>query len=330
MNRVSTQGSYQTALLNLYAAQSRMQDAQNRIGTEKVATDLEGFGRSSETLTALKSSQARIQRFIDTGETVQARLVTQDLGLLQIGSGIEVAREAIANGLAAGRVEGVMQAFEDAFQTAQSGLNMQHQGRYVFAGGNVEIAPVGVDTLAELAAAPSVDAAFTDDGLKSPSRLDEGTSLDTGFLASELGADVFQIMRDVQQYQNGTAVTITEPGPPPVTTTYTPDADPSRRISGQPSEDVKTFLSAQLARLDRALVKVTDETARNGNMQNRVDAILTSQEQQKLSLTELVGSKTDADLAQAAVDLKLSEVAIQASAQVINTLRQTSLLNFLN
>ena len=39
MTRVSTQGNYNTALLNLFSAQSRMQDAQNRIGTQIVLND---------------------------------------------------------------------------------------------------------------------------------------------------------------------------------------------------------------------------------------------------------------------------------------------------
>ena len=48
------------------------------------------------------------------------------------------------------------------------------------------------------------------------------------------------------------------------------------------------------------------------------------------SLDELVSNRTDADMAKAVTDLQLSQVAIQASAQVINQLRQVSLLNFLS
>ena len=70
--------------------------------------------------------------------------------------------------------------------------------------------------------------------------------------------------------------------------------------------------------------------ARNGAMQNRVDAILKSQTEQKTSLDELLSTKTDADMAQAITDLQLSQVAIQASAQVISQLSQVSLLNYLN
>ena len=72
MNRVATFGNYQSALLDLMKAQTRAADAQERVSTQKNATDLTGFGRQSETLTALKGAQSRIQGFIDTSKAVSA------------------------------------------------------------------------------------------------------------------------------------------------------------------------------------------------------------------------------------------------------------------
>jgi hypothetical protein len=85
--RVSTSGNYQSALLDLMGSQLRSQEAQRRVSTQKQATDLVGFGRSSETLTALKSAQSRIAGFIDTGEAVAARLSGQNLALGRIADG---------------------------------------------------------------------------------------------------------------------------------------------------------------------------------------------------------------------------------------------------
>ena len=305
MTRVSTYGNYQSALLDLMSAQTRAQDAQERVSTQKNATDLVGFGRGSETLTALKSSQARIQGFIDTGDVVAARLGAQDLAFSRISDGAGGARQAIADALASGRLDGLMLELQTQFQIAQDGLNTKHQGRYLFAGGNTETAPVEVMTMADLAAAPSVASTFTNDTLKQASRLDEGTTMETGFLADETGTDLFQIFRDIQIFHQTTP------------------------IDGQGTEAIKAFLTAQLSRLDAASANVTNLAARNGSMQNRVEAILKSQDEQKTSLEALVSGKTDADMAQALTDLQLSQVAIQASAQVISQLRQTSLLDFL-
>ena len=56
MSRVATFGNYQSALLDLMKAQTRAADAQERVSTQKNATDLTGFGRQSETLTAMKGA----------------------------------------------------------------------------------------------------------------------------------------------------------------------------------------------------------------------------------------------------------------------------------
>ena len=84
MTRVATFGNYQSALLDLMKAQTRAADAQERVSTQKNATDLTGFGRQSETLTALKGAQSRIVGFMDTAKAVSARLTTQNLALTQI------------------------------------------------------------------------------------------------------------------------------------------------------------------------------------------------------------------------------------------------------
>ncbi|NBB52846.1 hypothetical protein GVN24_31680 [Rhizobium sp. CRIBSB] len=305
MTRVSTYGNYQSALLDLMSAQTRAQDAQTRVSTQKNATSLTGFGRTSESLTAFKSGQARIQGFIDTGEAVAARLTSQDLAFDRIGQGVSGARQAIADALAAGRLDGLMQEMQAQFQISQDGLNSKHQGRYLFAGGNTETAPVPILALADLAAAPDAASLFANDTLRQASRLDEGTTMETGFLADEAGQAAFEVFRDIQIYHQTTP------------------------IDGSISEATRDFLSTQLARLDAAYTGVTDLAARNGSMQNRVDAIVKSQNDQKAALEELIAGKTDADMAQALTDLQLSQIAIQASAQVVSQLRDVSLLNYL-
>ena len=307
MSRISTAGNYQSALLNLMAAQTRQQDAQERISTQKIATDLTGFGRGAENITALKGAQTRVQGFLDTGEVVAARLERQDLALNQIADAIGEARATIGSVLASDSANVLILELQGQFQNIQNGLNARHQGGYLFAGADTTNAPVGVATLAELAAAPDVASAFGNDTLTPVSRLAESTSVETGYLANDVGTEIFQIFRDIQEYHAG-------PGGP---------------LTGKPSEAQKTFLTAQLSRLDAARTGVTETISRNGSLQKRVETLNTGHVAQITSLDELVAKKTDADLAQAVTDLQLSQVAVQASAQVISQLSQVSLLNFL-
>ncbi|MEH6663716.1 MAG: flagellin [Brevundimonas sp.] len=307
MTRVSTMGNYQSALLNLMSAQSRGLEAQQRISTEKVADDFAGYGRGSETLTALKSAQTRIQGFIDTGKAVAGRMTTQALAFDRIAEGADGARQAISEGLAAGRVDGLMQELQSYFQIAQEGLNAKHQGRHLFAGGDTETAPVTVSTLADLAAAPSVASVFVNDQLATVSRLDENATLQTGFLADEVGSELFEIFRDIQNYHTGAG------GP----------------IDGLVNDATRDFLTTQLGRLKDAYTGITDVAARSGSMQARVDSLLESHDNQQLALQELIAGRTDADMAKAITDLQMSQISIQASAQVISQLQSTSLLNLL-
>lgn len=309
MSRVSTLGSYNSALLNLFAAQSRQADAQQRLATEKIATDLQGFGRSSESITALRGATSRIQGFVDTGETVLARLDTQDLSLSRISDAIGTLRETIGNAIANEAGSTLLFSTETAFQEVRGGLNAEHQGKYLFSGGNSGQAPVSATTLTALNTAPSVASVFTDGTLKTNSRVSETTTLDTGFSASSVGTEVFNILNTIKTFND---TNVDGPFGPKLTAAQ------------------KTFLTGKLAELSTAGSNVVATVGRNGALYNQVEAITANNKAQSQQLEVLLGKKTDADLAQAAVDIKLSEVAIEASAQVINGLRNVSLLNFLS
>ncbi|WP_313003215.1 flagellin [Brevundimonas sp.] len=312
MTRVSTFGNYQSALLHLMSAQSRGEEAQNKVNTKKNATDLVGFGRTSETVSALKSSQTRIQGFIDTSKTVADRLASQDLGLDRVADAATAGRLAIANAIAAGRMDGLMAAMETEFKMAQDGLNMKHQGKFVFSGGAVDqqavvmpAVPAGTD-LEKLAALPAAGDVFRNDPLKQKSWLDENVTMDTGFLANEVGQELFDVFRDLQLLHQATP------------------------LEGQMTDAQKTALTTLMTRFENAAKGVVDVQSRNGAMQARVETLLESQEGRKISIDTILSGKTDANMAQAVTELEMSQIAIQASAQVISQLRQVSLLNYLS
>lgn len=308
MTRVATFGNYQSALLDLMRAQTRAADAQERVSTQKIATDLTGFGRQSETLTALKGAESRIKGFMETADAASARLTTQDLALTQIGDGVEGLRAAVGSVLATDSAGSLMLELESQFQSVRGGLTMRHQGGYIFSGAATTTSPVAIDNLAELAAAPTVASVFRNDTLKSASRVAEGTTLETGFLANEVGTETFEILRDIQIYHTG----------------------PNGPLTGKVTQVQKDFLTAQLARLEQASTRVIDKTAKTGSLANQIESVTKGHQGQLNALGELVSDRTDADMAAAITDLELSQIAIQASAQVISQLRQVSLLNFLS
>ena len=305
MNRVATFGNYQSALMHLMAAQSRGEEAQNKVNTKKNATDLVGFGRGSETISAMKSSQTRIQGFIDTAKTVADRLTTQDLAMDRVADAATAARLAIANAIAAGRLDGLMSELESQFQIAQDGLNVKHQGKYLFSGGSVDQRSVEVADLSALTALPATADAFKNDQLKQTSWLDETVTMETGFLASDIGQGLFGVFRDVQAFHQATPLT------------------------GQLTDAQRTFLTAQMNRFEAAAKGIVEIQAQNGAKQNRVETLIESQETRKISIDTILSGKTDANMAQAVTELEMAQIALQASAQVVSQLRQVSLLDYL-
>lgn len=308
MNRISTAGNYQSALLNLMSAQTRQADAQSRISTQKNATDLAGFGRGSESLTAMKAAQARVQGFVNAGEAAAARLDAQDLALTRVGDALSGAASAIGNAIANDSGVTLLLEMDNAFRDVAGGLNTRHNGDYLFSGSRADTPAVNVQTLAELTAAPDVASIFQNDQLASVSRLSEGAPTRTGLLANDVGAAVSQIFRDIQAYSDDPAT-----GP----------------LSGTLSPAQKTFLSGKLQELQAATTAVTTVTAGNGALLKQVESMTASNTAQIDSLSELVSKRTDADMAKAITDLQLAQVAIQASAQVVSQLSQVSLLNYL-
>lgn len=241
MNRVATYGNYQSALLNLMNTQAKANDAQERVSTQKNATDLVGFGRQSETLTALKGSSARLQGFLDTSNSVAARLTSQDLAMNRVGDGTEGIRSALGNAIAADTSVGLMTELEGLFQSVRGGLNTKHQGNYLFAGSSVDVEPLAAQMMSDLTPGP-LAAQFRNDTLKTASRVAEGTTLETGVLASDLGTDTLNILRDIQAFHEG----------------------PQGPLSGKLTEPQKTFLTSQLTLLEQAGKAVTEKTAITG------------------------------------------------------------------
>lgn len=312
MTRISTLNTYESALSDLQRAQSRQIKAQTQLTSEKRATDLAGYGRESETLAAFRSMSARLQGFRDTGEALEARLTTQDLALGRAADAVQGARQSIANALAAGRSDTVLLEVQGRFADLVEALNGRHQGRYLFAGARVDVPPTAVGKLADLTD-PAITTLFQNDGLKAASRLDEATTVQTGVLASEVGAAAMAAFKALQEIHES----------------LDPDGASNALDGGALRPDQETRLKGVLDAFDQAFKAITDENARTGALQNRVKATMESHVAQANALEALIQDKSGVDTAEAVTRLQQAQLAVQASAQVLSQLRGISLLDYL-
>jgi flagellar hook-associated protein 3 FlgL len=309
MNRVSTSSNYSAVLANLMAAQRRQVQAGAQVATQKLGDDLKSFARNAEMLTAMRSVHARTESFLEQNDLVADRLTTQNTALGQVADAAQGARQAIAEALATGRVDTLVEDMEAQLRNAIEGLNARHGGKYVFAGGQIDTRPMTATTLSDLTTpATTIADFFKNDDYITQAKLDDSTTVTTGVLADDVGTGIMTAFKAFQTFQETVG---------------------SGPFTGLLTDAQRTFLEGQLASWDQAYGDITNIAGRNGLIQKRVDTVKTDLSGRSDSLKEMMGGITDVDMAEAATNLQAAGIAVQAAAQVFTSLQQSSLLNLL-
>jgi flagellar hook-associated protein 3 FlgL len=306
MTRVSTSGNFGVMTNNLMRAQVLQNVAGEQVSSQKNATDLKGYAKNAEVLTAMRSSQAKVAGFLDQVTLVSNRLDIQDVAIGQVADATQDARDAIANAVASASGETMMQALTGAFGDVVQGLNTKSNGRYVFSGAKSDTQPTTATTLASLTAAPSTASLFQNDQYITSNRIDDTTSVDTGVLADGLGTSVFNAFKQVQAY-----------------------VDANGPFTGNLTTAQSDFLKSLLPTFDAVKTGLITDQAQNGQNQKRFDTAKTDLSDQADTLSTMVGGITDVDMAEAITRLESAKLAVQASAQVFASLQNSSLLNVL-
>ena len=306
MTRIATANAYSAVLDNLMAAQQRQIDAGTQVSSQKNASDLKGYAANAETLSALQSVQSSVGGYLDQSTVLSNKLSTQDLALNQLADSATGASQSIKDALASGSGDTVIQALQGFFQNAVGALNTKFDGRFLFAGGQVNTQPVSATQLSDLTAGP-MTSLFHNDKYVTSNQLDESTSIKSGFLADSVGTNLFNAFKAIEAYNQG----------------------PNGPFTGQLTTAQSTFLQSQVAAFDTEGTNLTNTAGQNGLMQNQVDAANTDLTSRQTMLTQLMGKITDVDVAKAASDLQQASFSVQAAAQVFSALKASSLLNLL-
>ncbi len=312
MTRVSTSGNFGVMTSNLMRAQVLQNIAGEQVSSQKNATDLKGYAKNAEVLTAMKTAQAKVAGFLDQTTLVANRLDVQDIGIGQVADATQEARDAVANAVAAGSAETLMQQLGGAFGDVIQGLNSKFSGRYVFAGAKSDVQPTTATKMADLTSGPptgtavSIPTLFQNDQYISSNRIDDTTSVNTGQLADRLGTGVYGVFQQVQAY-----------------------VDINGPFTGKLTQAQSDFLKGLLPTFDSVKTGLVTAQAQNGLNQKRFDTAKTDLSGQADTLSTMVGGITDVDMAEAVTRLESAKLAVQASAQVFASLQNSSLLNVL-
>ena len=305
MNRIATTQTYASAILGIQTAQQRVAQAGAQVSSGKLADDLAGYASSARTLTAAQAVKSRIDTYIDTGARLADKLKAQDTALNAVADSATGARKSILDALASGDGTTLMQSLQDWFSQATSALNTDYQGSFLFSGGQGDTPPVDTNQVTDL---PTGGAAshFKNGTLQSTDRLDDEVVVKTGFTASDIGGDLFNVLQGIVTQNTATPFT------------------------GKLTQAQQDYLSTQLQPLADAAAGVETKVAFNGSAQSRLDTTVKVLTDRQTAATAAIGGLTDADPAQAATNLQLAQTALQASAQVWQALTTSSLLNVLS
>ena len=308
MDRISTNATKQSALLNILSAETRQANAQAQVSTGKVATDLKGYASQADSLTAMNSLNARLTTHLDNDNALSSTLQVQDSALTQAATAAQGARQAVAQALATGSAEGLMAALQGQMSQAVDAMNTQYQGQYMFSGGQTNTKPVTTSDMTQLTVPASTSAFFANDQLPTSSRLDDNTVATTGFLASSLGQPLFDALKAVQALNSG----------------------PTGPLTGSLTPAQTASLQSTLSGFDTAWNGLNEAVAQNGVIQNRVSTTQTSLTDRQTALTSVLGNMTGVDMAAAVSQLQLSQTALQASSEAFSVLKGSSLLTMLS
>lgn len=308
MNRISTAGTYSEVLVNLMAAKARQVDANAQVSSGKRGSDLKDFAKNADLLTAMRSVQLRGEAYLDQHVFVSEKLASQDTALNQIADAAQAARQSIADALATGRVDTLVEEMQANMRNIVDGLNAKYGGKYLFAGGQVDTKPMTATQLSDLTQVGTVISDFfKNDDFLAQNKVDDATTLTTGVLADDVGTAIMTNLKAFQAFEEGGS------GP----------------FTGALTAAQRTFLEGQLASWDQARRDVTTITARNGLIQQRLDDVKETLNDRQTSLQAMLGGITDVDMSEAITNLQAAQVSVQAAAQAMVSLQQSSLLNLL-
>lgn len=304
---ISTANSYSVILNDLLSAQNRETTAQAEVSTGKKGNDLVSFGSEARSLVATNTVKQRVDGMVTQLSALKVKMNFQQAALGQISDVAANLKQTLTNALASGQGDGVMSDVQSYFSQAAQALNTQYGGDYLFAGGQTQTKPFTATDPTNLTTAP-VASFFTNGGLTPASRIDDTTTVQSGFLASDLGTQLMQSFQDIQNFQQGA----------------------TGNFGGQLTAAQQTFLEGAITALGSVVSGATQTTAQGGNMQKRIENATTVQTDRQTTLTNMLGDITDVNMAKAAADLAQAQSAVQASAQVFTTLKGMSLLNYLS
>lgn len=298
MERVSSWGLSQALLQSTMATQARLAAKQGESASGLKGETYADLGASSSKLISMENALARQQTLADNTQTALDRVESM---YSAVGSMVDLGDDLRSS------LSQLLSASDDTVDYQEVGqgilddladlLNLQVDGRYLFAGGATTTAPVDVSKLAEPATPSSADTSYYlgDDAVQSVTVSDQ-SSIDYGVTASESGFE--KLLRAANILAN---------------------IDTSDDDAVTEAYDLAT----------RGLDEVIAVQGRLSVNAGRLEAFAERQDTALSLLGDRISDVKSVDVAEVTVEVSQLQTILQASYSALSKVSSLSLVNFL-
>lgn len=313
MTRISNLAHSQLIIAEMMKANQRVATSEMQVATGKQGQYFKDFADQTSILFSTKRIIDRNVHYTQTVTELKQRLDTQNLNLTGLEDAAGDLRQVVTDAVANVSGLSLMDQIDSVFQHALSMLNTQVNGQYLYGGTRTDTPPVNISSLDDLSAAPSISSIFDNNDQIPSAIIDDGITVDYGFTASDLGTGIMTALQTIKNFNDNIPSGINPDGP----------------FGEHLTEAQRTFLEGQIVNLKQIATDATASSARNGLLQQQVDATQESLLATKNSAEAFVSDIEDADLPTAISNLQQDQLALQAAARMVAEIGQMSLLNFL-
>jgi flagellar hook-associated protein 3 FlgL len=308
VDRVATNAQAQYLLAEIMQRTQAVNTSQEQVASGKVSTTYAGLGDKAQALEAARASAARADAYQSATQASLNQVNLQDTQLTQLTSIAQQLQSAISGAVGNNDATGLMQQVQNIFDQASQVLNAKDpNGNYLFGGDKDNSPPFNATSLSDLASLANVSDAFSNGTQKKSVMVADGQSVQVGMLASDIGTQLMQTLKDIAGFAAG----------------------PNGNFGTQLTTAQSDFLTGEISSAQTAVHGLNAATAANGYTNNQLtDA---SDHQQALSAlyTGFVSDIENVDMPTAISQLNQNQTALQAALQVTAQLGRISLLNYL-
>lgn len=302
MTRVANLAQFNSSLAHILDTQRRIQDGQTSISSGRKSPDFAGIARESGRLVSTETAFLRANQFRENNDMVNSRLQTMEANVAQLFDVASGFLTTLVNGLNADNA--IDLALPDTarikLEQVAGLLNVQQDGRFLFAGSRTDVKPVDTASLPGSYIIPTVDGAsaayYQGDNVRFAVRADEAFDVSYGVTANEPAFE--KLVRALHIVQTGA------PGD-------------------------RATLEHALAVLSEALDMIPDIRTKIGSSRATLEEINNKHEDFLLYSEETISNIENVDIAAAVTRLNADQVTLEASYLTISRLTGLNLMQFL-